>query len=154
MKSKTQLFIFALILSASIQVSVGEAEAEANPEANADAEPVPEAAPEGRPKLVVPGSDDELIIDEDAIILVNPIQKNTENRAPRQYRGQLATQQQRSASGASQTAKDLVSGESMLYFIKFYFHENRLSHCNILYFFFRKNLFNKYFTSIIFLIKM
>ena len=109
MNTKTLFIIFVCILSASIQVSVGEAEADAKPEAD----PIPEAAPETRPKLVVPGSEDELIIDEDAIILVNPISKNPENRAPRQYRGQLATQQQRSASGASQTAKDLVSGESV-----------------------------------------
>ncbi len=100
MKSKTLITIFVIILATSVSM------ADAKPEAD----PVPEAAPEARPKLVVPGSNDELIIDEDAIILVNPISKNPENRAPRQYRGQLATQQQR--SGASQTAKDLVSGES------------------------------------------
>jgi hypothetical protein len=115
-KMKSKKVVLTLIVVITLSVTINNAAADAVPDANPgpkpDAKPGPKPEPESqpdpeaKPKFV---SDDGIIFDDDAIILVSPIQKNPENRSPRQYRGQPA--QQRTASGSSQTAKDLVSGK-------------------------------------------
>ena len=76
--------------------------------ADAEAKPTPESEPNSDPDPRFVTSDG-LIIDNDAIV----VSADQESRSPRQYRGRQAQQPQRTAASGSQTAKDLVSGESL-----------------------------------------
>jgi hypothetical protein len=100
-KMKVKRWALAFIL-ASICARSGNAEADAEAEAKPDTDPDTRFL-----------TDDGLIFDDDAIVLVSPGTKNTENRAPRQYRGRH--DQQRTAAGSGQSAKDLVSGKFKIY---------------------------------------
>ena len=79
---------------------------------DAEAIPEPEADSEAEADARFVSDGDGIILDDDAIILVSPGQKNFENRSPRQYRGRQ--EHQRAGTGNSQTAKDLVSGKFSL----------------------------------------
>ena len=118
MCSKIEIFIFLLCAANQLTVAFPEAspgpmadpEADPVPDASPSPEPGPESDPEAQPRFVS-GLNEGVIFDDDAIILVSPGQKNSENRAPRQYKGNPVKQTARAATGSSQTAKDLVSGK-------------------------------------------
>ena len=117
MTSKLKILILLICTSNHLILAFPEAspgpkpdpEAEPVPDASPSPEPGPESDPEAQPRFVS-NLDEGIIFDDDAIVLVSAGQKNPENRAPRQYKGNPVKQPARAATGASQTAKDLVSG--------------------------------------------